>query len=46
MLWKQKETEQVVAVIKSSTYAYTLRHVDLVTLRPHQLLNGEVSNQI
>ncbi|XP_056441469.1 uncharacterized protein LOC130378898 [Gadus chalcogrammus] len=41
MLWEQPQTEVVVAVIKSPPHAFTLRHADLVTLRPHELLNGE-----
>ncbi|XP_073715784.1 uncharacterized protein [Misgurnus anguillicaudatus] len=37
-LWTSPDTELVVAVFQSG---YTLRHADLATLRPHELLNGE-----
>ncbi|RXN07520.1 hypothetical protein ROHU_011936 [Labeo rohita] len=37
-LWTCPETEIVVAVFK---LAYTLRHADFMTLRPHEFLNGE-----
>ncbi|TKS90225.1 Zinc finger protein 658B [Collichthys lucidus] len=41
-LWKRRETEIVVAAIKSSdNLSICLRHKDFLSLRPHKLLDGE-----
>ncbi|TMS23762.1 hypothetical protein E3U43_009068 [Larimichthys crocea] len=41
-LWKRRETEIVVAAIKSSdNLSICLRHKDFLSLRPHNLLDGE-----
>ncbi|KAG8008903.1 Acyl-CoA-binding domain-containing protein 5, partial [Nibea albiflora] len=43
-LWKRRETEIVAAAIKSSdNLSICLRHIDFLSLRPHELLDGEVN---
>ncbi|KAK0149789.1 hypothetical protein N1851_009445 [Merluccius polli] len=43
-LWKRKGTEVVIAAVRSNNgnSIICLRHNDFISLRPHNLLNGEV----
>ncbi|KAK1887097.1 Ubiquitin-like-specific protease 1, partial [Dissostichus eleginoides] len=41
-LWEQGQTELVVSVIKSQDQCVTLRHSEFMTLRPEELICGEV----
>ncbi|KAF3843861.1 hypothetical protein F7725_002710 [Dissostichus mawsoni] len=41
-LWEQGQTELVVSVIKSQDQCVTLRHSECMTLRPEELICGEV----
>ncbi|KAI9538435.1 hypothetical protein NQZ68_014179 [Dissostichus eleginoides] len=42
-LWEQGQTELVVSVIKSQDQCVTLRHSEFMTLRPEELICGEVN---
>ncbi|KAI4822711.1 hypothetical protein KUCAC02_008242 [Chaenocephalus aceratus] len=42
-LWEQGQTELVVSVIKSQDQCVTLRHSECMTLRPEELICGEVN---